>query len=153
MDAPYVERFRVRLAVYLLLERDGKILMLRRSNTGYRDGFYGLVQGHADGGETVQEAMAREAKEEAGITLDPADLEVVHVQHSSAENEPGHEYMCVYMKCTQWSGEPSNGEPEKCDDVSWFSRDSLPANVIPNVQFALDDIQRNVFYDNWGWKR
>ncbi|MCE9541082.1 NUDIX domain-containing protein [Candidatus Kaiserbacteria bacterium] len=152
MSTPAVERFRVRLAVYLILERDGKILMMRRANTGYRDGFYGLVQGHADGGETVQEAMAREAKEEVGIVIDPAALKVVHIQHSPAENEPGHEYVCVYMTCNTLSGEPVNGEPDKCDDIAWFAEASLPTNTIPNVVVALSDIASGRVYGNWGWK-
>ena len=153
MSAPSVERFRVRLAVYLLLQRDGKVLMLRRCNTGYRDGYYGLVQGHADGGETVQEAMAREAKEEVGIDVDPGKFEVVYAQHPPAENEPGHEYMCVYMRCADWSGEPVNEEKDKCDDMAWFSLDSLPAQTIPNVRLALEDIKKGIFYNNWGWEK
>jgi hypothetical protein len=40
------ERFKLRAAAYLLLIKDGKVLLLRRSNTGWRDGEYTLPAGH-----------------------------------------------------------------------------------------------------------
>lgn len=147
------ERFKVKFAVYLLVRDGEKILMLKRANTGYQDGNYGLVQGHVDGGETVQEAIMREAKEEAGIDVALEDVDVVHVQHSPAQDEPGAEYVCVFMEAKKWSGVVVNGEPEKCDEVSWFPLDQLPENTIVPVRAALEHIKEKVFYSNWGWER
>ena len=65
------DRFKLIAAVYVFFVRDGKILMLRRANTGYVDGDYSLVAGHADGNEALTAATAREAKEEAGVTIAP----------------------------------------------------------------------------------
>lgn len=63
------ERFKITPAVHLLLIKNGKILLLRRKNTGFYDGSYSVVAGHLDGGETATSAMIRETKEECGITL------------------------------------------------------------------------------------
>ena len=44
----------------VIFERDGKILLLRRFETGYSDGFYALPAGHIDKGETPLDAALRE---------------------------------------------------------------------------------------------
>ena len=53
------ERFKLIPAVYLLLRRDEEVLLLRRANTGYQDGKYGLIAGHLDGDELGTVAMSR----------------------------------------------------------------------------------------------
>ncbi len=40
------KRFVLRSACYLILIREGKILLLRRFNTGWEDGKYTLIFGH-----------------------------------------------------------------------------------------------------------
>ena len=56
-------------ASYLLLVRDTEVLLSRRFNTGYEDGNYSLPAGHVDKGESVADALVREAKEEIGIDV------------------------------------------------------------------------------------
>ena len=80
------ERFTSRLAVYLVLIRDGKILLSLRQNTGFSDGLYSLVSGHVDAGESVRHAIIREAQEEAAITINPQDLKLVHTMQHQSKN-------------------------------------------------------------------
>jgi ADP-ribose pyrophosphatase YjhB (NUDIX family) len=74
-------RFKLVPESHLLLIRDDRILLLRRRNTDYEDGKYSAIAGHMEDGETAREAICREAHEEAGIELAPADLEFAHVVH------------------------------------------------------------------------
>ena len=67
------------VAVHLLLVKDDRVLLLKRYNTGYEDGNYSVVAEHIDGGEDLKTAMIREAREEAGIEVSHANLEVVGV--------------------------------------------------------------------------
>ena len=62
------------VAVHIFLLRENSVLLLRRAHTGYGDGNYSVVAGHLDGGESVTQAAVREAKEEVGVDLRPADL-------------------------------------------------------------------------------
>lgn len=148
------ERFKITPASYLVLEKDGKILLLRRFNTGYEDGKYSLVAGHLDGQETFRQAMAREAQEEAGISVNADDLQVIHVMHrlSNYKDVGIHERVDVFIKADIWKGEPRNMEPHKCDDLSWFPLDALPENTIPYVRQALECIQKGVTYSEFGWR-
>lgn len=147
------QRFKIIPACYLILIKDGQTLLLRRFNTGYEDGNYSLVAGHLDGQETFRQAMAREAKEEAGIILNSSDLKVVHVMHRFAvPNEPClRERVDVFLMADKWDGAPQNMEPHKCDDLSWFSLDNLPKNVIPCIRQAFECIKNNIFYSEFGF--
>lgn len=86
------ERFKLKSAVYLIIRDNDKVLLSLRQNTGWKDGNYSLVAGHVDGGESALEAMCREAKEEAGITIQPDDLVFTHVMHR-LNADPDDEYV------------------------------------------------------------
>lgn len=138
-------------ASYLALMKDDQVLLLRRFNTGYQDGNYSLVAGHVDPDETFTQCMIREAKEEAGIILTQENLEVAHVMHRNSQEGEYQERVDVFFVAKSWRGEPKNIEPNKCDDLAWFSLDNLPENILPYVGQALDSIRTKTFYSEHGW--
>ena len=135
------------VSVHLLLIKSGRVLLLRRYNTGYEDGNYSMVAGHIEGGEELKTAMIREAREEAGIEISPSDLEVVGVIHSVTEGE----YFHFYLTASDWMGEVSNMEPDKCDDLSWFDINDLPDNTIPYIRQAIENYRRGEWFTSFGW--
>jgi len=140
-------RFALIAAVHLFLLDGERVLLLRRYNTGYEDGNFSVVAGHLDGGETVVAAAVREAREEAGIVLDPADVQVAGVMHRLSEDER----VDFFVTARRWRGEIANCEPNKCDLLAWFALDSLPLNVIPYVRRALDNHRAGRWFDSFGW--
>lgn len=128
-----MERLRMPVAVHLLLERGGQVLLLRRYNTGYEDGNFSVPAGHLDGNETVAEAMIREAREEIGIQLDPAAVRIVQVMHRFAEEER----IDWFLTADDWFGQIAINEPDKCDGLEWWPVTSLPANMVPYVAYAI----------------
>ncbi|TAH33831.1 NUDIX domain-containing protein [Candidatus Saccharibacteria bacterium] len=143
------DRFKLTAAVYLVLRKDGQLLLLRRANTGYQDGKYGLVAGHLEGDELATAAMVREAAEEAGITVDSNALRFVHVAHRLGRGQHGQERVDLFFEATEWHGEAVNAEPEKCDDLSWFDLDALPENMLPFVRRVLTDIASGITYSEY----
>jgi 8-oxo-dGTP pyrophosphatase MutT (NUDIX family) len=140
------QRFTLRAAAYLLLIKDNKILLSRRFNTGWRNGEYSLIAGHLDPGESIRTTMVREAKEEAGITIDKDDLVFTHVMQQY-ENE---KYFDFYFTSKKWEGEPTNCELNKCDDMRWFPLNDLPDNLVPNVKQAIESYENGQYYSELG---
>lgn len=143
------EYFKLISAVHLFFVKDGKVLLLRRANTGFQDGNYSVVAGHIDGQEKVTTATTREAKEEAGVSLKPEDLKVVHVMHRLSE---GEERIDFFLEVHSWEGEVSNCEPDKCDDLSWFELSELPSNMVPYVRSAIENWQSQIYFSEFGWE-
>lgn len=143
------ERYRIIVEVHLFLVRDDHLLMLRRFNTGYEDGNYGVIAGHMDGDESAASAMAREAMEEAGITVLPSDLRLVHVMHRRTNPER----MALFFTATNWQGEPHNAEPDKCDELNWRPLAALPENTVDYVRAAITHRQNGMVYSECGWDR
>jgi 8-oxo-dGTP diphosphatase len=142
------ERFRPFAAIGLILIKNSQILLMRRYNTGYQDGSYSLIAGHLNGHETTKQCAVREAKEEANIDIDNKDLDVLLLVHRF---KPDREYFDIYLTVQKWSGEIKNMEPEKCDDIKWFSLENMPHNLIPELRPALENIKNGVHYAEFGW--
>lgn len=135
-------------ASYLVLIRDEQILLIRRYQTDFEDGNYSMIAGHVDEGETFTKAIIREAGEEANLGLKAEDIKVAHIMHRKSIDS---ERVDVFFVADHWEGEPQNKEPNKCDDMSWFSLDQLPDNTIPYIKQVIDNIRRNIFYSEHGW--
>ncbi len=60
--------------VSVLVEYDGKILLLHRQDHKPEGGTWCLPAGKVDSGEDLAHAMSRELLEETGIMIDPRDL-------------------------------------------------------------------------------
>jgi 8-oxo-dGTP pyrophosphatase MutT (NUDIX family) len=146
------ERPKVIPTVYLVLLKGGKILLLRRFNTGFWDGWYSLPAGHLCGDdETLVQALVREAWEEVGIEVNSADLELVHVMHRKQTEPTDERRINVFFRALRWRGEPRIMEPEKCDDLGWFELDYLPDNVIPYVRLVIECLRKGVRYSEHGF--
>ncbi len=133
---PASNHYRFLAASYLILMRGDDILLLRRHNTGYRDGEYGLPSGHLEKGESPIETAIREAKEEIGVDISPGDLDFMHVLYRKDDGQ-SNEYIDFFFTCRRFRGELKNLEPNKCDDLNWFEIDKLPENTIDYVRYVL----------------
>lgn len=138
-------------ASYLVLVRDGKVLLLRRFNTSYEDGKYSIPAGHVEEEETFTQCIIREAKEEIGVTVQPEDLKVVHVMQRIGKEVEDKERLDIFFTADKWDNEVENKEPEKCDDLSWFDIDNPPDNTIPYIKEAIEAIKNKKYYSEFGW--
>jgi len=144
-----MNRFKMIASGYLMLIKRGRILLLRRYQTGYEDGKYSLPAGHVEDNEELRVSTCREIKEEIGISLRPRDLKLVHVMHRKEEDIR----MDFFFITPRRGLEPKNTEPQKADDLRWFSINQLPVNTVPYIRAAIENYRRHVFYSEFGWKK
>lgn len=132
----------------LVLKKNNQILLLQRKNTGYGDGKYNLISGHVEFGENFTNAIIREAKEEANVTLSHDQVKVIYIQNKMADDHT-HQRVHTYFLATEWEWEIKNMEAHNCDDLSWFAIDHLPENISPCVKAAIEHIQQGNFYSEF----
>ena len=119
------------IAVIVLIHRGDEVLLVRAKN--FRTDFYGLVAGFVETGETLEEAVAREAMEETGVTI-------TNIRYFGSQPWPYPCGLMVGFHADYVSGEIHLQRSEIAKG-GWFTRDNLP--TIPEklsiARMLLDD--------------
>ena len=130
-------RSRFDIIVHTLVFDHDRLLLLRRANTGFLDGYYSLPGGHVEAGEEVAKAAAREVREEARIEI--LELEPVVVM-------PYGDGVDFLFEAKRWRGPAEIGEPDRCDDLVWAPPDRLPEKTAPYLRTALELRRTGTWY-------
>jgi 8-oxo-dGTP diphosphatase len=110
----------VHVGVAAVVERDERLLMLRRGGVGAfasdGHGTWSVPGGWLDLGETPWEAAVRETREETGVEVEArhSDGFVSCLSYNGA-----FQIVTLFVSCRWIAGEPTVTEPEKCPEVAW----------------------------------
>jgi NAD+ diphosphatase len=107
-------------AIIVLVERDSQILLARSHR--FPPGMYSVIAGFVDPGETLEEAVVREVKEETGI-------DVKDIQYFGSQPWPFPHSLMIAFTAVYAGGEIVI-EDEEIEAAGWFTADNLPA--LPN---------------------
>lgn len=130
------EKATFKSAVYVIIKRNGKILLQRRQGTDAWCGFLALPAGHIDVGENPIEAMIREIKEELGMNISEEQLiKPTVVERNCTDN--GKQYYDIYYELINYNEEPKIMEPNKCSELIWVDENNLPKDMITFEKEAL----------------
>jgi 8-oxo-dGTP diphosphatase len=119
-----------KLAVAVLIARDGRILLGKRGPGAREPGKWSFPAGFVERGERVERAAAREAREETGLDVVVGDL--VGLFSSDGETV----VLAVY-EATFAVGEPRAGDD--LVEVAWFAISDLPELAFPRDQRIVDE--------------
>ena len=133
-------RHQVKVYVCLLLEKNNKILLSKRTNTGWMDGFWHIPGGGLESNESLLHAVVREGYEELAVIVDPKDLILISVRHLT------NEAIGFYFIAHVWKNEPKNNEPDLCSEIGWFDIDHLPKELSPCSGKAINNYKNGLNY-------
>ena len=119
------------LTVDALIIFEGKLVLIRRRNPPFKDSF-ALPGGFVEVGETVEEAVIREAKEETG--LDIKIIKLLGVYSEPSRDPRGHTVSVCYLALGR--GKLKAGSDAK--DIRLFGLNEIP-------QLAFD---HNIIIEN-----
>ena len=145
-------RFRACVAVYGILTEGGRVLLMRRAGSGYRDGQLGLPSGHLDGDEDALQGLRRELREELAVTVVPGRCELGSVSHRRREQPGDDEFIDLFFTVAGWAGVPVIAEPAKCTELVWADPLRLPADTIGYVAAALHAARAGRHLVSFGWE-
>lgn len=149
MKSPKRERYKLSLSVFMILRDGNRVLLIKRGNTGWMDGYYSLPAGAIDGDESLTHEIVRETKEEVNVDVDVKDAIYVHTMHNTTN---GEEWVGSYFMTEKWKGEPIVNEPHKHTEVRWVDIDDIPEKTIPYVKQALKAVGNKEIYSEFGWR-
>ena len=111
----------VRVTATALVVREGRALLGRRTSTVRFAGMWDAFGGHLEPGESPEDALRRELREELGIRVDAARFLKVYedVDPTSGETFRHHLFLV-----TGWGGEPRIANEEHAE-VRWFRPDEV----------------------------
>lgn len=137
------ERQWVKLVVYILLERGGKMLVGKRKGT-FGDGYYCVPAGHIEKGETVFECARRELAEETGIKAGKFEFKCVKLMKNfKLDGVWADPYVAFCVEAKNWKGEPKNMEPYKNDEWEWHNTNKLPDPLFPPMKRLLECVNNS----------
>ncbi len=125
---------RISPCVIMLVVRGKEILLAR--NARYRTGFFSCLAGFVEAGESAEDTVYREVKEESG-------LEVHNLRYFKSQSWPFPSQLMLGFYAEYKSGDivPEEGEIEEAD---WYSIDDLPMIPSPKISIAGELIHHYV---------
>jgi len=136
------DRRLVKLVSYVLLERDGRVLVGKRKNA-FGAGCWSMPAGHIEHGESVLQCAKRELKEETGLEADTFEFIATKlIPPYELDGMMAGDYVAFLVRANGWAGEPANMEPEKNEGWEWHDADALPEPMFPPVKLLLECVKK-----------
>jgi ADP-ribose pyrophosphatase YjhB (NUDIX family) len=108
-----------------VIVHENRVLLIRRGTPPLL-GEWSLPGGVLECGETLREAVVREAREETGLVIETRDMLGVYERVIRAEDgRVRYHFVLIDFLCHPSDGELKAGSDAA--DVRWFTREELPA--------------------------
>jgi NAD+ diphosphatase len=107
---------RVAPAVMALVHRGNQLLLARSPH--FPAGMYSALAGFVEPGESLEQCLAREVREEVGV-------EIGNVRYFASQSWPFPHSLMIAFVC-DWRGGELRAQPSEIEDAKWFEVLQLP---------------------------
>lgn len=142
---------RLPVVVMIVIRQDDRVLLARRANTGFKDGYFALPGGKHDGNETLTQGVIREAQEELGIICTPEDVVFRNLIHVNI-TEPAMELLYATFEILRFKNAIINNEPHKCSELQFFPVDQLPDKMTDVSRRCVLNTVQGIPFEEVGWQ-
>ncbi len=123
------DKWRFRIAAFGIIERAGRVLLARRRDIGW----WNLPGGGLEAGETVDEGLRREVREEMCV-----EIEIVRLV--GGYSKPQKDEVVITFLCRLPAGQESLvGTSDEVSEIGWFEPRELPADLLPKHRQRVID--------------
>lgn len=120
----------------IIINDKNEVLLLKRSMNSRTDpGLWSRPGGQVEFDESVEDAVEREVKEEAGIIVKA--VRRLDYTETISDDKTTHWVALGYL-AEHVSGEPVNVEPDKHDEIKWFPLDDLPDSLADYTKNSIE---------------
>jgi len=125
----------------MILNDKGEVLLCKRSQRASNErGCWEVPGGAVEFNETLEDAIHREIREELGVDIDL--LEQFPAANHIIPSDKQHWVPSTFLAKLKDGNIPKIMEPEKCDEIDWFSLDHLPTPLSLITQYDVAYYQR-----------
>jgi 8-oxo-dGTP diphosphatase len=113
---------RAKVGTAVIVRKDGFLLMQKRRGS-HGSGTWSVPGGHIEFGESPEECVIRETKEETGVTI--GNVRFIGMINDVMAAEGKH-YVTLWFEADHVSGEPTVVAPQETESVGWHPIDDMP---------------------------
>nr|WP_321451589.1 NAD(+) diphosphatase [uncultured Carboxylicivirga sp.] len=108
-------------AIIVAIFCNDKLLLAHNAN--FREGFYSLVAGYVDIGESIEDAVRREVREEVG-------LKIKNIRYYNSQPWPYSGSMMIGFIAEAEEGQTIQVDNKEIEHADWYTRDNLPNHPV-----------------------
>lgn len=137
---PGVDYIGVSVGAFIVNDKAEVLLMKRSQHAKNEKGKWEAPGGAVEFGETLEEAIRREMREELGIEIEIL-TQWLAKDHIIPEDKQ-HWVPTTFLVKVAKGYTPKNIEPLKHDDIKWFAPDNFPTPLSLITQMNLKDYKK-----------